>query len=62
MGARHRRPDAELSGFDLRTMLQGYFGRGFASTSNQVDIVTKLLGHTPRSYDDFASETAGLWT
>jgi len=49
------------SAFDLRTMLQGYFDRGFASTSTQVDRVTKLLGHTPRSYDDFASETAALW-
>jgi hypothetical protein len=49
------------SAFDLRTMLQGYFDRGFASTPTQVDRVTKLLGHTPRSYDDFASETAALW-
>jgi uncharacterized protein YbjT (DUF2867 family) len=49
------------SAFDLRSMLQGYFDRGFASTSTQVDRVTKLLGHTPRSYDDFASETAALW-
>ena len=50
------------SAFDLRTMLQGYFDRGFASTSTstQVDRVTKLLGYTPRNYD-FASETAALW-
>jgi hypothetical protein len=49
------------SAFDLRTMLQGYFDRGVASTSTQVDRVTKLLGHTPRSYDDVASETAAVW-
>jgi len=26
--------------FDLRTILQGYFDRGFASTSTEVDRVT----------------------
>ena len=47
--------------FDLRTMFQGYFDRGFASTAQEVARVTKLLGHAPRSYQDFASETAALW-
>jgi uncharacterized protein YbjT (DUF2867 family) len=47
--------------FDLRTMFQGYFDRGFASTEQEVTRVTKLLGHAPRSYEDFASETAALW-
>jgi uncharacterized protein YbjT (DUF2867 family) len=39
--------------FDLRTMFQGYFDRGFASTEQEVARVTKLLGHAPRSYEDF---------
>jgi uncharacterized protein YbjT (DUF2867 family) len=47
--------------FDLRMMFQGYFDRGFASTETELARVTKLLGHTPRSYEDFAAETAGLW-
>jgi len=47
--------------FDLRTMFQGYFDRGFASTETEVARVTKLLGHAPRSYEQFADETAALW-
>jgi len=47
--------------FDLRMMLQGYFDRGFASTETQVARLTKLLGHAPRSYQDFAAETAKIW-
>ena len=39
-----RDPMPSWSAFDLRTMLQGYFDRGLASTSTQVDRVTKLLG------------------
>jgi hypothetical protein len=42
-------------------MLQGYFDRGFASTETEVARLTKLLGHAPRSYEDFAAETAKLW-
>jgi uncharacterized protein YbjT (DUF2867 family) len=47
--------------FDLRIMFQGFFDRGFASTETQVARVTKLLGHAPRSYQDFAAETSELW-
>jgi uncharacterized protein YbjT (DUF2867 family) len=47
--------------FDLRTMFQGYFDRGFASTETEVARVTNLLGHAPRSYEEFAIETAALW-
>jgi len=47
--------------FDLRAMFQGYFDRGFASTETEVARVTALLGHPPRSYEKFASETAALW-
>ena len=49
------------SAFDLRMMLQGYFERGFESTETEVARLTKLLGHTPRSYEDFATETAAKW-
>jgi hypothetical protein len=47
--------------FDLRMMFQGYFDRGFTSTETEVARVTKLLGHTPRSYEGFAAETAAVW-
>lgn len=49
------------SAFDLRMMFQGYFDRGFESTETEVARLTKLLGHTPRSYEDFATETAAAW-
>lgn len=47
--------------FDLRAMFQGYFDRGFASTSSEVARLTQLLGHAPRSYESFAEETAAQW-
>ncbi len=49
------------SAFDIRMMFQGYLERGFASTNNEVEILTELLGHAPRSYEGFATETASLW-
>ncbi len=49
------------SAFDLRMMFQGYFDRGFAATETEVRRLTKLLGHTPRSYEQFATETAAIW-
>ncbi|MEO6910763.1 MAG: NmrA family NAD(P)-binding protein [Edaphobacter sp.] len=47
--------------YDFRTMFEGYYDRGFASTDNQVARLTNLLGHAPRSYESFAQETAALW-
>jgi uncharacterized protein YbjT (DUF2867 family) len=47
--------------FDLRTMFQGFFDRGFASTTSEVTRLTNLLGHAPRSYERFAEETAAQW-
>lgn len=47
--------------FDLRTMFEGYFDRGFTSTAGEVARLTNLLGHAPRSYENFAAETAALW-
>jgi uncharacterized protein YbjT (DUF2867 family) len=49
------------SAFDLRMMLQGYFERGFASTETEVVRLTNLLGHKPRSYEEFAAEAAESW-
>ena len=58
-GMRARMPT--WSAFDLRMMFQGYFDRGFASTETEAARLTKLLGHAPRSYEDFAAETAAIW-
>jgi uncharacterized protein YbjT (DUF2867 family) len=48
--------------FDLRTMFQGYFDRGFASTASEVARLANLLGRPPRSYENFAAETAAQWS
>jgi uncharacterized protein YbjT (DUF2867 family) len=47
--------------FDLRSMFQGFFERGFVSTQTEVARFTKLLGHAPRSYEAFAAETFSQW-
>ena len=49
------------SAYDLRMMFQGYVDRGFASTETEVERLTQLLGHSPRTYEDFAAETARAW-
>ena len=49
------------SAFDIRMMFQGYLERGFVAEPEDVEKLTKLLGHGPRSYEDFAAETAALW-
>ena len=49
------------SAFDIRMMFQGYLERGFVAETGDVERLTKLLGHTPRRYEDFAAETAALW-
>ena len=49
------------SAFDLRMMFQGYIERGFAAEASDIETLTRLLGHTPRKYADFAEETARAW-
>jgi hypothetical protein len=46
---------------DIRMMFQGYLERGFVAETGDVEKLTKLLGHAPRRYEDFAAETAALW-
>jgi uncharacterized protein YbjT (DUF2867 family) len=50
------------SAFDIRMMFQGYLERGFAAEAGDIETLTKLLGHAPRRYEDFAKETAALWS
>jgi uncharacterized protein YbjT (DUF2867 family) len=49
------------SAFDIRMMFQGYLERGFVAEKGDLETLTSLLGHAPRSYEDFASETAQQW-
>jgi uncharacterized protein YbjT (DUF2867 family) len=46
------------SAFDIRMMFQGYLERGFVAGAGDIETLTKLLGHKPRRYEDFAKETA----
>jgi uncharacterized protein YbjT (DUF2867 family) len=49
------------SAFDIRMMFQGYIERGFVAEDGDIETLTKLLGHGPERYADFADETARAW-
>ncbi len=49
------------SAFDMRMMFQGYLERGFVAEAGDVEALTKMLGHPPRRYEDFAREMATSW-
>jgi uncharacterized protein YbjT (DUF2867 family) len=49
------------SAFDIRMMFQGYLERGFVAEDGDLETLTKLLGHAPRRYEDFARETLLQW-
>jgi hypothetical protein len=47
--------------FDIRMMFQGYLQRGFVAGDGDAATLTRLLGHEPRAYEDFANEIAREW-
>lgn len=49
------------SAFDIRMMFQGYLERGFAAEKGDLETLTALLGHAPRTYESFARETVVEW-
>ena len=49
------------SAFDIRMMFQGYLERGFVAGPGDLETLTKLLGHSPRRYEDFARQTTLAW-
>jgi len=49
------------SAFDIRMMFQGYLERGFGAEPSDLGTLTALLGHSPRTYEAFARETAAAW-
>jgi uncharacterized protein YbjT (DUF2867 family) len=56
-----RKQAPSWSAFDIRMMFQGYLERGFVAEPGDVEDLTKLLGHPPRRYEDFAQETVQSW-
>lgn len=59
--AQMRQKAPSWTAFDMRMMFQGYLERGFVAQDGDVAALTKLLGHAPRRYEDFARETAVAW-
>jgi uncharacterized protein YbjT (DUF2867 family) len=47
--------------YDMRLMGARFQSDGMAADPGDVDRMTVLLGHPPRSYRDFAAETAQAW-
>jgi len=56
-----RKKAPSWSAFDIRMMFEGYLERGFVAEDGDVEKLTKLIGHAPRRYEDFARETALQW-
>jgi len=56
-----RKTAPSWSAFDIRMMFQGYLERGFVAGEGDLEMLTALLGHAPRRYEDFAKETALEW-
>jgi uncharacterized protein YbjT (DUF2867 family) len=47
--------------YDFRLMYEFFQREGLLATGDDVDRQTELLGHAPRSFVDFARETAVAW-
>ena len=56
-----RQKSPSWAAFDMRMMFQGYLERGFVAGDGDIQTLTKLLGHAPRRYEDFAREAALEW-
>jgi uncharacterized protein YbjT (DUF2867 family) len=59
--AQMRKTAPSWSAFDIRMMFEGYLERGFIAEDGDLETLTKLLGHPPRRYEDFARETLLQW-
>jgi len=56
-----RKKAPSWSAFDIRMMFEGYLERGFVAQDGDLETLTKLLGHAPRRYENFAKETFLQW-
>ena len=48
--------------FDYKQMYAFFQNEGFAGTEEDVARQTKLIGHPPRRFEDWAREAAAVWT
>lgn len=47
--------------FDIRMMFEAFLELGFVAGDGDLEVLTALLGHSPRRYEDFAKETLIEW-
>jgi uncharacterized protein YbjT (DUF2867 family) len=47
--------------FDFRLMYSFFQDKGLKATQSDIERLKKLLGHSPRNFEDFAMETARMW-
>ena len=47
--------------FDLRLMYQFFQEKGLRAAPGDIERLTKLLGHPPRRFEDYAREMAAAW-
>jgi len=47
--------------FDFRLMYAFFQDKGLKATQADIERQTKLLGHAPRNFEEFAAETVKLW-
>lgn len=47
--------------FDYKLMYIFFQNNGFQATKSDINQLTEVLGHPPRSFEDFARETAEQW-
>ena len=47
--------------FDFRMMYAHFQEKGFKAEPSDIEKLTKRLGHAPRSFEDYAAETARVW-
>jgi uncharacterized protein YbjT (DUF2867 family) len=50
------------SAYDIRLMLARFQSDGMLPKPGTIETMTGILGHAPRSYQEFAKETAASWT
>ncbi len=48
--------------YDFRGMYHCFQTQGFRGTAEDIAAMTKLIGHAPRRYEDYAKETAAQWS
>jgi len=48
--------------YDLILMNEVFQEKGFAATPGQIEEAKSIVGHAARRYEDFAGETASIWT